>query len=397
MLKEKDNFFVNTYKNTKSPNVIDEISIYDWFDLIKSSEFSELILSAREDESIYDIVKLTKIPCITVNYLFDRYKENKNIIQGTGLMYIDIDAPDFNKSVLNLDYIFALYKSFGGKGYSIIVKVDGLTDLNFKETYSNICFQLGVQDYVDNSAIKMTQFNVLSYDNEIFINPHSKIFRSINTTPQSELRRREKKAYSTEGGVFDGNIRFNNKNDYLTDNTTYVINTEGMLFIECKPLFKRVDTNRNNILLAYCTNLVVLNPHISFKRAESILSSINSHNFNNPVDKDWIKRIVISVFKYKEQGTLQPIFSKKKRIGLFGKECGLGKLEILGIMRDVMSEKRKKESVEKLYKIIQDWDYSYFGNISQKKIYTNFPISKKTVEKYYKTVKELLNNFDNTL
>jgi len=397
MLKEKDNFFVNTYRNTKSPTVLNTISIYEWFEKIKSSEYCDLITSAREDENIYDITKLTKIPCITVNYLFDKYKENKNIIEGTGLMYIDIDAPDFDVTMLELSSVFALYKSFGGKGYSIIVKVDGLTDSNFKETYSYICYELGISEYVDNSAIKMTQFNVLSYDKDILVNPLSKIFKSINTTPQSELRRREKKAYSTEGGVFDGNIRFNNKNDYLKDDTTYVINTDGMLFIECKPLFKRVDTNRNNILLAYCTNLVILNPHISFKRAESIMSSINSHNFNNPVDKDWIKRIVISVFKYKEQGTLEPIFSKKKRIGLFGKECGLDKLEILSIMRGVMSEKRKKESIQKLYQILENWDYSFFGNVSQKKIYTNFPISKKTVEKYYKIVKELLNDFDNTL
>ena len=116
------------------------------------------------------------------NFNFNGYKNKSNITTPTGLMYIDIDAPDFKIKNINKSDIFAYYKSFGGKGYSIVVRVDNLTESNFNETYAYICSKLNISDYVDLGAKKTTQFNVVSYDEGMHLNTNSKIFKSIKTS-----------------------------------------------------------------------------------------------------------------------------------------------------------------------------------------------------------------------
>lgn len=388
----KEDYKLNYFSCTKNCNVIGEISVFEWLEYIKNGKYSNTILKARNGEIDYDTTKTETLPCVVYNFNFNSYKNKSNITNPTGLLYIDIDAPDFKIENVNKKDIFTYYKSFGGKGYSIVVKVDYLSEYNFNETYAYICSELGISNYVDLGARKTTQFNVVSYDNNLYLNTNSKIFKSINLSPLSETNKK-KKAYSTQWGVNGNNVRFDNKLDFLENEEMFIKNIDGFDFIQAKLLYKKVSSNRNNILLAYCTNLVWLNPNIYEDRLHSIMTAVNYNNFTNPVDEPQLQRVIHSVLKYKKEGTLSTV-GVVKRKALFGKFCGLTKGQKLAICREISSEVKEKTSREKIQNILDCWNFEHLGKITQQSIYKNHNISKKTVEKYYKDFKksiEILN------
>jgi hypothetical protein len=59
-------------------------------------------------------------------------------------------------------------------------------------------------------------------------------------------------------------------------------------------------------------------------------------------------------------------------------------------------EKCAEESRTKLYHIIENWDFTTHGTISQSKIVKNNPISKKTLEKYYREFKQYIQELNIT-
>lgn len=390
---EKDNYILDYFYCTKNCNVIKQLSVYDWFNYIKDGKHSDLILKARNGELDYDLTKTEQLPCVVYNFNFNGYKNKSNIVAPTGLLYIDIDAPDFKIENINKADIFAYYKSFGGKGYSIVIRVDGLTEDNFNETYAYVCSKLEISNYVDLGAKKTTQFNVLSYDENIYVNYKSKIFKSINLSPLCEINKK-KIAYSTQWGESGYNVRFDNRADYLENEESIIKDIEGFDFIQAKLLYKKVSKNRNNILLAYCTNLLWLNPNIYEDRLHAIMTAVNFNNFTNPVDEPHLQRVISSILKYKKDGTLRPTGIIKRK-ALFGKYCGLSRNEKLAVCREVSSEAREKISREKIQNILDCWDFIKLGKITQQSVYKNHNISKKTIEKYYKDYKkeiEILNN-----
>ncbi len=75
--------------------------------------------------------------------------------------------------------VFAYYHSLDNKGYHVIVKVNDLNLDNFKNTYLSICNDLGILDYIDRNCIKKTQYTVISFDENIFINDNCFVYNSL--------------------------------------------------------------------------------------------------------------------------------------------------------------------------------------------------------------------------
>jgi hypothetical protein len=375
---------INTYASIKNPHVVSTISINDWLNQIKYSEYSEQITKARSNEIDYKITK-ELLPCVTPNFVYDKYKKDANIIDSTGLLYIDIDNPEFNITQLDTSKVFSYYHSFGGHGYAILVKVSGVTPNNFRTTYSNIIADLGITEYIDIAAAKASQFNVLSYDSDVFINNEAIVFSSVDAPP-SDVYQREKKAYTPDWGA-NTSIRFDNLDEIHFD-TEYVVNWIGYEYIRCFMPIKKITVNRNNMLLSYCSNLVYLNPTITIKKTISIMQNVNQVACVSPVDDGQLFRVVMSVHNYLKKGTLQPIHFRKKRKIIFSKTSDFNKDEKLEICRSELASNRKEISKQKLYDIIEGWDYSAYGAITQRSVYKHYPISKKTVEKYWNVFKE---------
>jgi regulator of sigma D len=139
---------------------------------------------------------------------------------------------------------------------------------------------------------------------------------------------------------------------------------------------------------------VWLNPHITIERALKVIKSVNQIAFLNPLDNLQLNRIVSSIFKYKDDGSLQPILFERKRKIVFKKNSGLNAQEKREIVLELCNKKKADDSMQKLYNIIEQWDFDIYGKISIRKISNNFPISKKTVAKYWSEFKEYVNELN---
>jgi hypothetical protein len=378
-------FQINAYECIKNPKVISTWPVSDWLNNIKFSPWSDTITKARLGEFDYDITKAS-LPCVTFNFLFDGYKKNDNIIDSTGLIYIDVDHPSFDVHQLDTSKIFSYFHSFGGVGYAILVKASGITESNFSSTYENIVSDLGISEYVDGQAIKASQYNVLSYDENIFVNESSFTYSPVSP-PSVVILNKRKEAYTIDGVEKSTRLRFSNIDEVKVDGD-YVVNWDGYEIIKCFIPMKKVTANRNNMLLSYCNNLVWLNPHLESEKVLKVMSSVNDVACAIPVDEEQLHRIVDSVMKYYADGTLQPHITKKKRKIVFAQDSKLSRLEKLEVCRAELRKRWSDISTAKLYLIIEAWDFDKMGKISQPKIYNNHSISKKTVEKYWKHFKE---------
>lgn len=387
---------LNYFTNTKSPQVVSATTINDWFELIKTeNRFTANIIKARNNELDYNQVKLFQTPAVTINFIYDDYKIDENIIGPTGAMYIDIDDPSFSMDLLDQSKILAMYHSFGGLGWSLIVKVYGLTKENFKSIYEAIIEDLQITKFVDKNAIKASQYNVLSHDPNIFINEKAKVYiandllQSLTVPQSSVIYNKRERAYTPDGGTLAEFIplRFNDLNK-IEIQKDYIVNWDGYEWIRCFIPMKKHTKGRNNLLLSYCNNLVWLNSHISFEKCLSIMCSVNTGAFESPCNNDQVIRVVKSIFKYKEAGTLQPIYNDKRRKIVFKAGVKLTKEEKLDVCRKELALKRSNDSKNKIYSIIESWDFTAYGQISIRNISKNHPISKKTVAKYWSEFKD---------
>lgn len=385
-------FTVNTYGCIKQPKVVSTIPVNEWFNLIRESNYSTQISEVRQGLLDYDKIKST-LPSVTYNFLFDGYKTDSNIISSSGLIYIDIDNSGFDIKALDLSKVYAYYKSFGGKGYALVIKASGVTKNNFNSTYTAIADDLGISNYIDKQAIKASQFNVLSYDENIFINESSYTYSSVEVATQSIVYREQKEAYTISRGANERSIRFDNLDEIQIKND-YVVNWDGYDYIKCFIPIKPRKNNRNAFLLSYANNLVYLNPHISKEKTIEILTNVSQYHCIDPVGADQICRVANSVHNYLADGSLKPIYFRKKRKIVFHRGCKLNREEKLEVCRAECALKLTDQSKGKILNIILQWDFRSNGKISQRKVYENHPISKKTVEKYWKAFKatiEMLN------
>lgn len=393
---------LNYYKSVNQPKVNKNIQIDEWLDNIKFSSFSNLILSARNGKINYDDVKLTKVPAVTYNFKYKKYKKDTNIIDSTGFIYFDIDDPSFNPEILDKTKIFAYYHSFGGFGYSIIIKVKGINKDNFNFNYIRIAKELGIINFIDINAIKASQFNVLSFDPYIYINTSSFVFSCFSDISSIVIKQYNSNIYNNINKIAytkvitakNKFIRFSNIDEINVDGE-YNVNWTGYDIIKCWIPIHKKKIGRNNMLLSYCNNLVYLNSYITEEKIFDILKKVNYIAFETPVNDEQLNRIINSVLKYKEDGTLKPIYFNKKRKIVFNKDSKLNKEEKLNICSIELAKKRTEDSKQKLYNIIEDWDFNTYGKISQRKIYNNFNICQKTVEKYYNEFKEYISDLNN--
>lgn len=410
---------INTYKNIKSPDILTTVDINEWVKTIKNPEkkYKDLILEARKvgkGNKRYDKIKTTSLPCVTYNFIFAKRKLDKNIVQPTGLLFIDIDEK-IDLGNLNIDNIYIIYKSLNGEGFHIIVKVDNLTKENFNIYYQNILRELDLLEYYDDNARKKTQFSVLSYDENLIINDECKTFdfsdEKYNTKQSKENEEYKKEEYidkkctNTEKNTYIQLITSNIndiRHEAELDNgdTTFKTNFEnGWKHIECvlPSQTKCKIGKRNSSLLSFFNNLVWLNPEVPHDLLFERLKTVNNM-LNDPLALEEIIKISKSVFRYKNDGTLKPIYRKKNRKIVFSKNCKFSKEEKFDTVRLLVSENRCKEAIVKLKNIVENWDIITCGKISQTKICKLNKISKQTVNKYWSevalNVKQINDNFN---
>lgn len=379
---------ISCFKNIKSPTVVGEIDIYDFIESIKTPNPNLRIEIEKAREYIYHdekdkYVQLKEtLPCFSLNFSFNQKKKNSNIKSPTGLIYIDID----NGIEIDLDnrYIFAAWKSLSGLGRGVLVKVNGLTLNNFKKTYFDISRELNI--VADKYAAKATQYNIHSYDKDIYINEDSLIWyaKEDNKTPIT-LTYREKKRKDIKALGVNPKILYNNINDLDFGDSEYLFFPEEKEAIAQAFIPPRIYLGqRNQILSAIAFQIRALNPELPIEDYKRFILNINSSRCTEPLKENEVLGIASKVLNNE---SLEPIYNKPRRI-IFNPNLNITNEKKRKITNKYLGQLRVKRTKFEIKECLENWDFDNLGKVTQKKLALETRKNIKTIEKYYKYFKE---------
>lgn len=381
---------INYYKNVKQPSVQYNIELNEWLNFIKTGKFKSEINSLRSfHKNSIDFNKVKfNLPCVTYNFFYNLYKKDENIVSSTGYIFIDIDNLELVLNEYIKSKIYACYKSVSGSGFHILVKVSNvngnISNNQFSDFYKSIVNDLGIQNMVDISAVKRSQFSIISYDDNLYLNNSCYVYEYKNTPIEVNnfINNKDKSISYLQGG----GIKFTDLYDIVDIDNGYAVNKDGVYETKIYIPGKIKNGNRETFFSSYCNNLICLNKGITQEQVYNILYNINKYHCIEPIPK----RDLFKIIKYKINNLefLTPIKFKKPRKIIFSKLSEYTTKEKRQIVAKVVGGFRTQNKLTELKQIIDDWDYDKFGKISQSKIYKNFKISKNFVEKHYSKFKK---------
>ena len=378
------------------------VTVEWWLSEIKSGQsFGEKIKQARaagKGSEEFEHIKTKELPCVTWNFHYDKYKEDQKILGSTGFLYFDIDKPGFDASCLDKSKVFSLFKSVSSKGWSVIVRADGITPENYSSAMRGISKELGIDSFNDFGAVKKSQYTVLSFDPDIFINTECFVFKGENYPPE-EIQKKVSLSSNTlhppQGqGVYVVNDTFLKKKKYtirLTDATDYIKEGVNYEVFEEKidvtqiqlPNRKSIQPGaRNRVLSTIFSNMLLLNMDVPEDNAYSWLVGINNLICSSPLPEKEVKKIFYS--NWKKKGIYKKTKNKKRRI-VFKKDCDWSKEDKLSVCRKeigrLQTKNRKEEIVNTIGALIIE------DKITNNVLAKRMNISATTVKRYTKELK----------
>ena len=386
--------FLDLHQNLTIPEISRRINVLDWFEMVRSSKFSSIVTLAREGSVDKESAKSFMVPCVTYNFSYDGYKKDDLITGSTGLLYIDVDKSGVELSPEIKSKVYCAYKSFGGEGLSIIVRVEGLNTSNFSTIYNHIIQDLNLDTFVDNRAIKKSQYAVLSFDKDIYINQNPYVYYSTDIIYSNNINN---KKVSTSSiyikkrlplvDTFSDSITLSDFNLQVSN-----IEFEGDLFIdfgrkglEYTRVFVPKDVqegSRNTVLSTTLSTLKGLNPNISRDDLKNFAYYVNNKSFVESLGRDEIEVIIDKV--HRKSGEHCP--TSRRRI-VFNPDYDLTPLQRRSIAASHLNKCRSDENSQKIKSFIQ----SYTGDkkLTQKFIAESTGLSIATVKRRSKLIKKL--------
>lgn len=181
-------FINSSYSFSLYPNLVTvdkpsaNIDINQLIEVIKYGYIKDIITTLRgpisKDE--YNLIKRDSILCVTLSGVFT-HRDSKNLVTHSGLMQVDIDkVEDYEGTFSKLckdDYIYVCFRSPGGKGIKAIVKINPSPDTHKSQFHAlEIYFKTKFGIVIDSLCKDLARAMLLSYDPNIYCNPHSKVF-----------------------------------------------------------------------------------------------------------------------------------------------------------------------------------------------------------------------------
>ncbi|GAA4282288.1 BT4734/BF3469 family protein [Gaetbulibacter aestuarii] len=392
---------INYFKcATNSSKVLGSISIQEYLNKIQNGDDNlNYIKKARDlyfDKASYSKIKINKLPCYTLNFTFNKYRWDENIIDSTGFIYIDIDG----QTEINLSHtlLYASWISLSGKGRGALVKVKNLNPNNFFYTYDKLSEELGVTS--DKKAKKRNQLNILSYDPDIYINDNSEYWtcKSNNLNYPHYSDKIKKTIIPTVlGENSNKDIRYDNLDMLLPkidfDGEVLYDFKEKINFSKVKIPFKVIENgSRNNILSSIAYQIRALNPFMECDYLSRIMHKINKDKCIEPLQSSEINGMIRSIMNV-ELEDLKPIINASRRF-IYNEDYDIPLKEKRSLTMTAINADRVKNSKQKIEKAIEEWNFETDGKITQKSLATATEMNKKTIEKYYPLYKseiQLLN------
>jgi hypothetical protein len=175
------NFRFSLFPNLYNTKPISEIDINALIEIIKYGYLSTEVEDLRKTISVDDYKEIKKqLPAVTVSGLF-KVRNLEGLVKHSGLIQIDIDKVAdydnlFNK-LCNDTYTYLCFKSPGGKGIKIIVKIFQSINTHAFQANSLVSYYKEKYDIeIDSQCKDIPRLMLLSYDPDIFCNPYSKIY-----------------------------------------------------------------------------------------------------------------------------------------------------------------------------------------------------------------------------
>ena len=387
----------NYFNNTKSPIVSKTLTIEEIFSIIKDGDKNtEKILQIRElgkSHPLFASLKET-LPTVRFNFRFDRKASNDRILSSTGVIYIDVDACD--SIDLSNEYIYATWKSVSNTGYSILVKVDGLSKDNFNDTYKSISSLLNLS--TDIGAKKATQQTILSFDSNLYINENSLTFIAENKKVQNGIILEKKERLIIPNVTFSEceYLRFNNISDYFIDSDEEYIYFEEKEKL-CIPFIPNgIEEGRRNVVLYFnLSQFALLNPMAGIGVLKQFADQINSRFYEQYSDVK-ILSIVNAIIKQREEDNLQPYFNKERRI-IFNPKYKLTAKEKIQKTNQIMGTHKTEQTKKEIYTIIENWDFETEGKITQQGVAEKSGKVIRTIKRYWPEFKEYVKTLNKDL
>lgn len=388
-------FTINKFKNGQNSFVLKNVTIDEILSTIKNGDENlKTILDLRllgKSSSLYGELKISKLPTFRFNFKFKDKAINDNIIEPTGLIYLDIDD-DTLLDTTN-PYILASWKSLSETGLGILVKVNGLTKDNFKDNYIAIGNLLGLK--LDMNACKPTQQNVLSYDKNLYENKNSIPFQAINKKVSSSIIKEKRKECIEVNDTFlkSNTIRFNNISDYFTENED-----EYRIFEKkeklCIPFIPKIieEGSRNSIVFFLLSQYALLNTDVNGSFLKAWADIINKYCTKKLSDKE-LTTVINSVLKKRDEGTLELHYNKERRI-IFNPKSDLTAKEKQKTTAVLMGKFKTDKTQQAINDCIDIWIYKNDGSITQKKISDKISKSIATIKRNWSPFKKHVNELN---
>ncbi|WP_299988773.1 BT4734/BF3469 family protein [uncultured Pontibacter sp.] len=398
------NTTIQSYKKVIGTAIPTDTTLTDYIDLVKNGYEVEQILKARaagKGSDAYKSVKNNR-KCFTMNFTFNGKKEKANLRSATGLLFFDIDTDGFDIAILDKSKVLMLHNSFGGKGWSIFVRVDGLTEQNLKSTVSNIADKLGLSDYIDKNAVKSTQYTICSYDPELYFNEAAPVFAATEDVVEIKKDNKvkkdkeeediKKKHIDTERPLFTP-LRLSNATDYIDEGKDYTLFPDkvGTVKIVLKKSVKKGE--QNNYIFYNALKIVYLNPNHSEEQIKVWLCNIaESAGIKNYLKS--VKNALKTAMKYKAEGTLEVQCNHSRKI-IFNPNNGWCGETRRSVAASKLNELRGDETAQKIYDCIEDWGST--EKITAKAIAERIGKSEKTVKRHYSKFKEYIGELNKAM
>lgn len=210
---------VSKFKSIFAKQIIEK-ELFEELNCVKNGTYKNIISTCRKftSNNDYDSYKSLKIklPMVTFCATFKNGRKLENLDNYNNLMILDIDHIDSSgilniKEVLKLDeYILSVWLSPSGEGLKALVKLDSSPE-NHKASFNSLK-KYYAEKYnieLDNSGSDVTRLCFVSWDEDIYINKESKVYRDklFEESPSKDSKKKKisknlsltKSAFATEG------------------------------------------------------------------------------------------------------------------------------------------------------------------------------------------------------
>jgi hypothetical protein len=153
--------------------------------MIKAGAVKNTIERLRKADSKedYKLIKKSQLPCVTLSGTFT-HRDSKSLIRHSGYMQVDLDnVPEFDEIFENISYdiyTLACFKSPGGNGIKVIVKINPSNVTHTQQFYAlERYYKENYNIEIDRSCKDVARAMLLSYDPNIVYNPLSLVFTEL--------------------------------------------------------------------------------------------------------------------------------------------------------------------------------------------------------------------------